>query len=347
MAVRKEYWGTLPEVGVVYRYYISGEGSTEAVVTNLGAILLSLKTPDREGKLRDVVLGYDDLNACLQNPPHLGAVIGRNANSIGGASFTLNGKEYPLTKNDGENNLHSGNDFYRVRLWNAEPGENSVTFRLESPDGDQGFPGNAVILTEYTLTERGIRIHYHVTCDQDTVVNLTNHSYFQLDGHAAGDFSEQRVWIDADSYTPSDAALIPTGEIAPVAGTPLDFRRFRRIGLSIDEDFLPLVQAGGYDHNFVLNHQPSVFSLAARAESDASGIGMSVYTDQPGLQFYTGNFLAGEFPGKEGAAYGRRTGYCFESQAFPDAVHKENFPTEVLKKGEVYDTVTEYRFYCF
>ena len=133
----------------------------------------------------------------------------------------------------------------------------------------------------------------------------------------------------------------------PVAGTPLDFRRFRRIGLSIDEDFLPLVQAGGYDHNFVLNHQPSVFSLAARAESDASGIGMSVYTDQPGLQFYTGNFLAGEFPGKEGAVYGRRTGYCFESQAFPDAVHKENFPTEVLKKGEVYDTVTEYRFYCF
>lgn len=347
MAIQKELWGILEGIGSVHRYTLTGPGKVRAVVTDLGAILLNLWAPDRSGALRDVVLGYDELSSCLNNPPHLGAVVGRNANRIAGASVRIGGKEFLLTRNDGANNLHSGLDFYRQRLWAAEEGADgsSITFRLESPDGDQGFPGNARISVTYTVTEDSLRLTYHAVSDQDTIMNLTNHSYFQLDGHAAGDFSAQRVWIDADYYTPSDAASIPIGEIAPVAGTPMDFREFRAIGKSIDDDFWQLRQGGGYDHNWVLNHPVGEFALSARAESDASGIGMAVLTDQPGLQFYTGNYLAAELPGKENAVYGRRTGYCFETQNFPDAIHRENFPSPILQADESYRSVTEYRFY--
>lgn len=347
MAIQKELWGILSEVGEIYRYTLTGPGKVRAVVTDLGAILLSLWVPDREGQLRDVVLGYDRLESCYQNPPHLGTTVGRSANRIGGACFSLNGKEYPLAKNDGENNLHSGPDFYRLRRWQAVEGEDgcSLTFSLESPDGDQGYPGNAKIAVTYTVTADSLHLTYRASADQDTIMNLTNHSYFQLDGHDAGDFSHQRVWMDADYYTPTDAALIPTGEIAPVEGTPMDFRSFRPIGPSIDADFPQLRQSGGYDHNWVLNHPPGCFAVSAKAESEASGIGMEVLTDRPGIQFYTGNFLAAELPGKNGAVYNRRTGYCFETHHFPDAIHHDNFPSPILRAGEEYRTETEFRFY--
>ena len=345
VSVEKKPFGVTKDGESVSVYCIKNEALAVEIM-EYGAAIRSLRV-HHGGAWTDAVLGYDTLREYEENDGYLGACIGRVGNRIGGAAFTLNGKDYRLAGNDGENHLHGGVRGFDKYVWSAEMLPDGVRLTRVSPDGEEGYPGTMCAAVSYRLCGDTLTMAYEASADRDTLCNLTNHSYFQLDGHAAGDFSEQRVWIDADSYTPSDAALIPTGEIVPVAGTPLDFRRFRRIGLSIDEDFLPLVQAGGYDHNFVLNHQPSVFSLAARAESDASGIGMSVYTDQPGLQFYTGNFLAGEFPGKEGAAYGRRTCYCFESQAFPDAVHKENFPTAVLKKGEVYDTVTEYRFYCF
>lgn len=347
MAIKKESWGVLPELGEISRYTLTGPGEVRAVVTDLGATLLSLWVPDREGKLRDVVLGYDELSSCWENPPHLGTIVGRSCNRIGGASLMINGITYPLVKNDGENNLHSGPDFYRRRRWQVCEGADgcSLTLSLESPDGDQGYPGNAHISVTYTVTENGLRLGYRASADQDTTMNLTNHSYFQLDGHDDGDFSGQRVWLDADYYTPADERLIPTGEIAPVAGTPMDFRSFRTIGESIDSDFLPIRQSGGYDHNFVLKHAPGAFALSAKAESDRSGIGMEVWTDCPGIQFYTGNFLAAELPGKGGAVYDRRAGYCFETQQFPDAVHHENFPSPILRAGEEYHTVTEYRFY--
>ena len=349
MSWKKEGFGTAPSGQEVYKYTLMNAGGASAAFTDLGGIWLEMKVPDRDGAIDDVILGWGSAAECLTNSGHLGEIVGRNANRIGGAACTLNGKEYTLTKNDGANNLHSGLDFYRKRIWGTsvaeEDGAVSITFTLESPDGDQGYPGNAQIAVTYTLTdENALRIDYSMTCDADTIANFTNHAYFNLAGQAAGTIAEQLVWIDADSYTVASADSIPTGEIAPVAGTPMDFTVKKAIGKEIDADFQTLKDAGGYDHNWVLRHAPGELALSVVAEDPGTGRVMEVYTDLPGVQFYTANGFKPALSKDGVTVYQSRGGYCFETQYFPDAVNKPNFSGPVLKKGEEYQTTTVYQF---
>lgn len=348
MAYKKELWGNMPDGREVYLYTLVNRNGVSASFTNLGAVWVNMNVPDRDGNVVDVVLGFDSADEYLINPPHFGAPIGRNANRIAGAKFTINGKEYKLEPNNGPNNLHSGPELYQSRLWDSEAEENdlgtSVSFSLFSPDGDQGFPGNANITITYTLTpDNSLDISYHMICDADTVANFTNHSYFNLDGHDGKDTLKQRVWIDADTYTRADEGSIPTGEFTPVKGTPMDFTVMKPIEQDIHKDYEALVFGGGYDHNWVLNHPQGEVSLCAASESDKTGIRMEVYTDLPGIQFYTANFLK-NMTGKGGAVYEKRCCYCFETQYYPDSVNKPEFQSPVLKAGEEYKTTTIYKF---
>lgn len=350
MAWKKEVFGVLPEGQVADRYTLTNGYGASASFTNLGGIWLTMMAPDKDGRAADVLLGYDTVDKCMTYPGHLGEPVGRNANRIGGASFPLNGTVYELDVNSGgRNNLHSGPDYYRNRLWEAEVEESSlgtrITFTLFSPDGDQGYPGNANIAVSYTLTEdNSVQIDYHMVADADTVANFTNHAYFNLAGHASGPAVDQMVWIDADTYTVTDETSIPTGELAAVRGTPMDFTEAKPIGRDIDADYEALRIGSGYDHNWVLNHPAGELALSAWAYDEASGRVMEVYTDLPGIQFYTANFLDGEHAGKDGVKYGARWGYCFETQYFPDAINKPQFPSPVLKAGEEYRTTTIYHF---
>lgn len=325
-------------------YVLKNSKGMEAVVSDFGASLLKLYVPDKDGKTQDVVLGYETLEDYENGGDSLGATVGRVANRIGMAEFELNEKKYELTKNDnGKNTLHGGSDFYNKRMWDVkEEDDTHVVFALVSPDGDQGFPGEVKIEVSYTITEENeLKIHYRAIPDQDTLLNMTNHSYFNLSGHASGTAWNAKVWIDADAFTETDAELIPTGTVVPVEGTPMDFRKEKVVEKEIGADYTPLKLAGGYDHNWVLNGKG--FRKAASAESEETGIKMEVYTDLPGIQFYSGNFLAGS-KGKEGAVYEKGYGICFETQYFPDAIHKENFESPITKAGEVYDTTTVYKF---
>ena len=349
MSVTKDLFGTMSDGTQVERYILTNRNGVSASFITLGAVWVSMVVPDRKGKMEDVILGYDSVKYYETNPPHLGAPIGRNANRIGGASVTIGGVEYPLAANNGPNNLHSGPDYYHNRLWKGrgfeEQGKSGVEFSLESPHMDQGYPGNARIQVSYTLDdENALKIEYRMISDQDTVANFTNHCYFNLAGHKEPDILKQMVWINASHYTPADENSIPTGEIAPVEGTPMDFREMKPIGRDMEAPFKPLARGNGYDHNWVLDHDPGELALAAKALDPGSGRLMEVYTDLPGMQFYTGNFLSSQLPGKEGADYGRRHAYCFETQYYPDAVHKENFPSPMLKAGDEYHTVTVYKF---
>ena len=325
-------------------YVLKNSKGMEAVVSDFGASLLKLYVPDKDGKTQDVVLGYETLEDYENGGDSLGATVGRVANRIGMAEFELNGKKYELTKKKKKKNtLHGGIDFYNKRMWDVkEEDDTHVVFALVSPDGDQGFPGEVKIEVSYTITEENeLKIHYHAIPDQDTLLNMTNHSYFNLSGHASGTAWNAKVWIDADAFTETDAELIPTGTVVPVEGTPMDFRKEKVVEKEIGADYTPLKLAGGYDHNWVLNGKG--FRKAASAESEETGIKMEVYTDLPGIQFYSGNFLAGS-KGKEGAVYEKGYGICFETQYFPDAIHKENFESPITKAGEVYDTTTVYKF---
>ncbi len=349
MAMRKEIFGKMPSGEEVYRYHLTNGHGVSADFITLGATWVTMMVPDDEGTFEDVILGYDDLESYLTNPPHFGAPIGRNANRIGGASITINGRDYKLEANNGPNNLHSGPALYHSRLWECRASETEegsrLDFSLYSPDGDQGYPGNATITVSYTLTEDdAVRIDYRMVCDADTVANFTNHCYFNLAGHNSGPVLEQEVWINALNYTPADAVSIPTGEIASVKGTPMDFTAMKKIGRDIEEPFEALILGKGYDHNWVLDHKPGELALAAKACDRASGRMMEAYTDLPGMQFYTANFLTDRMPGKGGAHYGSRHAFCFETQHFPDACHKENFPSPILKAGEEYRTTTIYKF---
>lgn len=350
MGWKKELFGTLPEGGTADRYTLTNGNGTSASFTNLGGIWLTMLAPDRDGNLADVLLGYDTPEKCLTYSGHMGEPVGRNANRIGGASFTLNGTTYTLEVNSGgKNNLHSGPDYYRNRLWDTEVEESSlgtrITFSLFSPDGDQGYPGNANIAVSYTLTDDdSIKIDYHMVADADTVANFTNHAYFNLAGHGSGPAMDQVVWMDADTFTIADETSIPTGELAAVKGTPMDFTQAKPIGRDIGADYEPLKMAGGYDHNWVLNHPEGELALSAWVEDLGSHRVMEVYTDLPGIQFYTANSLSGEQAGKDGVKYAARGGYCFETQYFPDAVNKPQFPSPFLKAGEEYKTTTIYHF---
>ena len=345
MSIRVEAFGTTKDGQQVKKYILENGKGMKAVVLNLGAGLAELWVPDQDGALRDVVWGYEKAEDYEVNGPDFGAIVGRNANRIGGAVITIAGKDYTLAKNNGENNLHSGPDMYFTRMWKGiVADDNKVEFSLHSPDGDQGYPGNADITVSYTLTDDGeLQIVYQGRADQDTIFNLTNHSYFNLDGQESDSVLEQKVWLDADAFTPGDAGLIPTGEIRDVTGTPMDFRTEHMIGERIDADYEPLKQAGGYDHNYVLKNEGK-YALCGKLISQKSGICMEVSTDLPGIQIYSANFLENEKGGKEGRTYGRRSAICFESQYFPDACHHENFQSPIVKAGEVYRTKTGYRF---
>lgn len=344
MAVTVSDFGRFADGRMMHAWTITNAAGMKAVVSDYGADLLQLWVPDKDGKLRDVVLGQKDAAAYEENGGSLGAVVGRHANRIAGASFELGGKTFRLLANNGRNNLHSQPCSYYQRFWDAEEGEDhsSVVLSLVSPDGDQGFPGTLQVTVTYSVTEdNSLMIEYSAVGDADTIVNLTNHSYFNLNGCDSGDVLSQKVMICADEFTPSDSELIPTGEIRPVAGTPLDFREAKPIGRDIHSDDEQIRNGGGFDHNFVLRPREAV-ELAAVMESDESGIRMEVYTDRPGMQLYTANST--DLTGKNGTHYRPFCGACFETQFFPDSIHHPNFPDCVLKAGDEYNTVTVFHF---
>ena len=333
----------------VQLFTLTNAKGMEVSITNYGGIIVSLKAPDRSGKLADVVLGFDSLDGYLSDPPppYFGALIGRYGNRIGGARFKLNGVEYTLPKNNGENCLHGGKRGFDKVVWRAAPGAggHSLSLTYVSKDGEEGFPGNLTAEVTYTLSDNNeLGIDYGATTDKDTVVNLTNHSYFNLAGQGEGDILGHQLMIAADQFTPIDQGLIPTGELRNVQGTPFDFRQPRAIGERIDAPDEQLKFGKGYDHNFVLNRAGKGPELAARVTDPKSGRVMEVLTTEPGVQFYSGNFLDGSIRGKGGKVYARRYGLCLETQHFPDSPNKPAFPSTVLKPGAQYRTTTTYRF---
>ena len=343
-AVRVETFGSTSKKEEAVLYTLTNENGMSASITNYGAALVKLNVPDKEGKLRDVVLGYDDVTGYEKGAVSFGAPVGRNANRIGGAVITIQDKTYELEKNDNGNNLHSGTNYYNKRIWNVgEKTDSKIEFVLHSPDGDQGYPGTLDMHVTYELTEDNeLRLIYDAVPDQDTIINMTNHSYFNLDGHDSGNVLKELVTLDADYFTRADAQSIPTGELVDVTGTPMDFRMPRALGEAIDADYEAVRLGKGYDHNWVLKNNGK-FDKVAQAVSEKSGIVMEVWTDLPGMQMYTANFLDNEH-GKNGAVYGIRDAVCFETQYFPDAVHHENFASPICKKGMPYHTVTSYKF---
>lgn len=346
---KKESFGVTPAGEQVERYTLINQKGTSASFLNLGAIWTAMLTPDRNGRLEDVVLGHDTVTACLNNSGHLGEVVGRYANRIAGAGFELNGVAYRLSANKGTVSLHSGPDFYRNRIWEAQviekETENTVSFALLSPDGDQGYPGNAKITVSYTLTDADeLKIEYYLICDQDTVANFTNHSYFNLAGHKSGNAMKQQVRICAGFFTPVDEDSIPTGEVVSVKGTPFDFTQMKPIERDLEVQDRQLEIGSGFDHNWVLNHRFGEIGLAAEAFDEESGRLMEVYTDQPGVQFYTANHLEQEYKGKDQAVYESRCAYCFETQNYPNAVNTPHFPTPIVREGREHRTTTIFKF---
>lgn len=338
-------FGVMPDGTAVQRYTLRG-GALSCDAVTFGGSLQSLRVPDRTGRPVDVLLGFDALEPYRTHGKSLGALVGRYANRIGGASFTLNGKTYPLAANDHEvNHLHGGRVGYNQRVWTVEEaGEDRLVLSLFSPDGEEGYPGNLTVRVTYTLTGEGLTIRYQAKCDQDTVCNLTNHAYFNLSGHDSGPVEDQLIQLLADRYTPTDPLSIPTGETAPVEGTPMDLRTPTPIGARIGEAFPQLLQAGGYDHNWIPNGEPGTLRPIARASSPVTGITMEVLSTLPGVQFYTGNYLDGCPAGKGGAAYANRWGFCLETQFYPDSPNHENFPSCVLRAGEAFDHTAMFRF---
>ena len=347
--MRKQAFGTTADGQPVDLYTLTNKNGVEASIITYGGIVTSLKTPDRNGKLEDVVLGFDDLAGYLKTNPYLGALIGRYGNRIGNAKFKLDGVEYKLAANNGPNALHGGLKGFDKVLWKARDASDGQSPRLElsylSKDGEEGYPGNLSATVVYTLTDANeLRIDYTATTDKDTVVNLTNHSYFNLGGPSAADILGHELTLYADRFTPVDATLIPTGELRSVADTPLDFRQPVAIGARISQADEQLKFGGGYDHNFVLNSGGGALAPAAKVYEPKTGRVLEVLTTEPGIQFYSGNFLDGTLTGKGGKVIAFRSGLCLETQHFPDSPNKPQFPSTVLKPGEKYQSTTVYRF---
>lgn len=325
--------------------YTLQAGLLSCDILTYGGALRSFRVPDRSGKTVDVLLGFDSMADYEAQDKFMGALIGRFANRIGGAAFRLGGRDYQLAKNDGPNHLHGGPCGFDKQVWTVEDASSSsLTLSLVSPDGQENYPGTLTVRVVYTLTETGLSIDYQAQSDQDTLCNLTNHSYFNLSGHDSGPVLDQTIQIFADAYTPTDSGSIPTGELAPVDGTPMDLRQPKAIGAEIDAPFQQLTMAGGYDHNWVLSGADGSLRSAAKAFSPVTGIQMEVLTTQPAVQFYAGNYLPGCPAGKNGAPYDKRWGFCLESQVFPDAPHHDNFPTALLRAGDTYHQTTVFRF---
>ena len=346
--VTKADWGDPIDGKPVYLFTLRNSKGVEAKISNYGGIVTSLRVWDRNNQLGDVVLGYDRINGYLKSTPYFGCIVGRYGNRIAKGKFTLNGKEYTLAKNNDGNSLHGGIKGFDKVVWDvistkAVDGGAAIELRYVSKDGEEGFPGNLTVTAVYTLTsENMLRLDYTATTDQDTVMSLTHHSYFNFVG--AGDILNHQVQIYADKFTPVDATLIPTGELRSLDGSPLDFRHAEKIGARINSTDEQIKLGGGYDHNYVLNHPPGQLGLAARVYEETSGRLMEVWTTEPGMQFYTGNFLDGTITGKGGWTYLKRNGFCMEPQKFPDTPNQPSFPSCVLKPGETFKSTIAYQF---
>ncbi len=330
--------------GTAVDLYTLADDKVEARITNYGGIIVSLRTPDRSGKLDDIVLGYDSLDQYIAKTAYFGAIIGRYANRIAHGSFQLDGKTYSIPKNDGDNTLHGGIIGFDKVVWKAHEIKNGIELTYVSKDGDQGFPGALTTTVRYMLDGNDLRIEYSATTDKDTVLNLTNHSYFNLEGQAKGDVLRHVVKINASKITPVDATLIPTGELKSVEGTPFDFRVAHAIGERIDANDEQLRFGMGYDENFVLDHPEDQLFEAAEVYEPTTGRILKVLTTQPALQFYTGNHLDGSITGKEGRVYKPRFAFCLETEHYPDSPNHPNFPSTELKPGQKFHSVTVYQF---
>jgi len=344
MSVEKESFGRTPEGQEVTLYRLVNKNGLRADVIDYGAILVSLEVPDRAGQLGDIVLGFDDLEGYRTRSPFFGATAGRYANRIGSAKFTLDGKVYTLAANNGKNHLHGGKKGFDKVMWRGRPFRRAegvgIIFKYLSKDGEEGYPGNLDCTVTYTLTDDNqLNISYRATTDKPTVLNLTNHSYYNLAGAGSGTVHQHELHLNADRFTPVDEGLIPTGELRSVKGTPMDFTQPKAIGARIDQ----LPETKGYDHNYVLNKGGNDLTLAARVYEPTHGRVMEVFTREPGVQLYTGNYLKG-LAGKGGQVYEQHHGFCLETQHFPDSPNKPQFPSVVLRPGEVYETETVHVF---
>lgn len=345
--MKTEAFGSIQSGKKATLYILENKNHTVVKVTDFGATLVSVLFADKDGVMKDMVLGYDDAASYEKGTSCFGATIGRNGNRIKDARFTIDGKEWVIEANENNNSLHSGKNGFNHLMWEMkESGDNYVTFYHYSPQEEQGFPGNMHVTVTYTLDDEDtVHITYHAKADADTVMNFTNHSYFNLAGHDSGVMLDQKLQLFADAYTPDeDSHSIPTGEIAPVAGTPMDFTTMKPIGQDINADFEQLHFTGGYDHNYVLSDKPGTMRQMAKAECDASGIAMDAYTECCGVQLYAGNFI-GTQTGKGGVTYGNRHGFCLESQFYPNAVNEKNFPSPVVPADTEYYSETKYHFY--
>ena len=343
--MQKRSFGTTKDGKEVFLFSLENKNGVKVEVTNFGANLVNVFVPGKDGKVEDVVLGFDDVAGYEVNPSFFGAVIAPSANRIGGASFELNGETYPLKKNNGENNLHSDEELgAHKRVWDITENEDSVTFTLKNADGELGFPGNKEFKVTYSLNdENELKIAYEATSDKDTIINPTNHSYFNLKGHKEGTIEDHKITLLASNYTPADEASIPYGDIVSVEGTPMDLRQELVIGEKIDSDFDQLNFAVGYDHNWVTDNCNGEVRKIATVKAPGDVRVMEVYTDLPGVQFYAGNFIDPQ-TGKDGASYAKRSGLCLETQCYPDSIHKPNFPSVVYGPTKAYKSTTIYKF---
>ena len=345
-AITTEDWGERDGKKVML-YTLTNKNGVAVKITNYGATITSWVTPDKNGNKSNIVLGFDSLSGYLQKPsiPYFGAVVGRYGNRIGKAQFSIDGNAYKLAANNGANNLHGGNKGFDKMVWDATPSSDntrSVTLNYLSKDGEEGFPGNLKTTVKYTLTDDNeLLIQYDAETDKATPVNLTNHSYFNLTGDISNLILDHKVWIDADKFTPVDAGLIPTGELKSVQGTPFDFTAPHKIGERIKS--VPGSAPGGYDHNWVLNNQANSLKLAAWVTDSLSGRKLEVFTTEPGLQFYTGNFLNGSIKNRDGKPIPKNAAFCMETQHYPDSPNKPEFPSTILKPGDKYHTETKYK----
>ncbi|MDA1370323.1 MAG: galactose mutarotase [Proteobacteria bacterium] len=343
-------FGNLDDGRNVQIYTLRNNQGTTVEILDLGGVIVTLETADANGNPADITTGFDNPQQYLAGSGYMGAVVGRYANRIANGRFSLDGQQYALAINNGNNAIHGGLVGFDKRIWQASynviENEANLSLSLISEDGEEGYPGTLTATVTYTLNDKNqLIIDYAATTDKATIVNLTNHAYFNLDGQEAGSILDHEILINADRYTPINDESIPTGEIAAVAGTPLDFRTPKTIGQDIEADHQQINFGSGFDHNFIINNlTPGELALAATVHSPVTGRTLTVYTDQPGMQFYTGNFLNGSLVGKAGAVYARRNAFCLETQHYPDSPNKSSFPTTVLRPGEQYSTRTIFEF---
>jgi aldose 1-epimerase len=352
--VRKEAFGKTRDGRPVDLYTLTNSNGMEVRAMTYGGIIVSMRVPDKNGKVADVVLGHDELDGYMPNPPYFGAIVGRYANRIANGTFTVDGVKYTLAKNDGPNTLHGGVVGFNQKIWEGAEFKNAkgvgVAFTYLSKDGEEAFPGKLKVKVSYTLTNKNqLILDYEATTDKATPVNFSQHSYFNLAGAGTGDILGHEVMLNADRFTPVDKTLIPTGELRPVQGTPMDFTKPTTIGARINDSYEQLVLGHGYDHNFVINRtdkdaDKGGLALAAKVHEPTSGRVLEVFTTEPGVQFYSGNFLDGTIVGKQGHAYKQRYGFCLETQHYPDSPNHPDFPSTILKPGTTFHSETIFKF---